>query len=160
VTNQGIENHDGSAITIDKDILGAARSTTNPTAGPFEKAPTTKTGYVFKAGVGADTWGAVQASDGGLVLPDGAVKPPLGSDAAAPRTDSGRDAVAPGSGGSAGAGPTPGDPAADDEPVVDSPGGCGCTTSGAAPSWFGWLVLAASLGALRRKIRRAPLPGC
>jgi len=36
VVNQGIENHDGSPITIDKDMLGNSRNTTHPLVGPFE----------------------------------------------------------------------------------------------------------------------------
>jgi alpha-L-arabinofuranosidase len=35
-TNQGIENPDGTPITIDKDFLGASRDAATPTAGPFE----------------------------------------------------------------------------------------------------------------------------
>jgi hypothetical protein len=36
VTKQGIENHDGSPITVDRDLLGNARNTTHPVAGPLE----------------------------------------------------------------------------------------------------------------------------
>jgi hypothetical protein len=43
LTKQGIENHDGSAITLDHDILGNTRSTTHPTAGPVETLATSNT---------------------------------------------------------------------------------------------------------------------
>jgi hypothetical protein len=36
LTGEGIENHDGSPITVDKDILGRTRSRANPAAGPVE----------------------------------------------------------------------------------------------------------------------------
>lgn len=41
--NQGIEDHDGKPITIDRDLLGNPRNTTNPLAGPFEKLEAGKT---------------------------------------------------------------------------------------------------------------------
>jgi hypothetical protein len=153
LTKQGIEYHDGSPITIDKDMLGVARSTTHPTAGPFESAPATKTSYVFTAGVGADTWGATQASDGGLVLPDGAVKPPVGGDAAVPKTDAGgRAGGSPGSGGSAGGGTgTGGATSSEDDVVVEDKGGCGCRSAGSGPNAFAWLACAVAVAMSRRR---------
>lgn len=35
--NQSIENHDGTGIIIDKDLLGNTRDKTNPIGGPFEQ---------------------------------------------------------------------------------------------------------------------------
>jgi alpha-N-arabinofuranosidase len=36
VVNQGIENHDGSGIVIDKDMMGRSRNAARPMPGPFE----------------------------------------------------------------------------------------------------------------------------
>ncbi|HEV8245693.1 MAG TPA: right-handed parallel beta-helix repeat-containing protein, partial [Polyangiaceae bacterium] len=52
LTMQGIENHDGSPITIDTDMIGATRDATHPTAGPFEELVTGANMYTFRAGAG------------------------------------------------------------------------------------------------------------
>ena len=49
LTKRGIENHDGSPITIDHDIKGNKRSATHPTAGPFETIAATNS-IIIKAG--------------------------------------------------------------------------------------------------------------
>jgi hypothetical protein len=49
LTRQGIENHDGSPITIDHDIKGNKRSATHPTAGPLETIAATNS-VTIKAG--------------------------------------------------------------------------------------------------------------
>jgi len=43
LTQQGIENHDGTPITIDHDLKGAQRNATHPTAGPLESLGATNT---------------------------------------------------------------------------------------------------------------------
>ena len=36
LVQQGIEDHEGHGITLDRDLLGTARNATHPAAGPFE----------------------------------------------------------------------------------------------------------------------------
>ncbi len=48
--NQGIENPDGSPITIDRDLSGAGRDTTHPTAGPFENLNEGENSFIVKVG--------------------------------------------------------------------------------------------------------------
>lgn len=62
LTHQGIENHDGSALTIDEDMLGAARDATHPTAGPIEGANRTST-FTLLVGPDAPSAGPGGASD-------------------------------------------------------------------------------------------------
>jgi hypothetical protein len=52
LTQEGIENHDGSPITIDHDLTGAARDMTHPTVGPFEKLAAGVNTFTITAGAG------------------------------------------------------------------------------------------------------------
>jgi hypothetical protein len=49
-TTQGIENPDGSGITIEKDMLGNTRSSTHPKVGPFETITSGQNQFLFTAG--------------------------------------------------------------------------------------------------------------
>ena len=62
LTMQGIENHDGSPITIDHDLVGAARDATHPTAGPLEMLGADNSIQVI---AGADLPGSGGGSSGG-----------------------------------------------------------------------------------------------
>jgi hypothetical protein len=53
ITKQGIEDRDGNPITVDKDMVGTARSATHPTAGPFENLTAGTHTFRFMAGPGA-----------------------------------------------------------------------------------------------------------
>jgi alpha-N-arabinofuranosidase len=88
LTKQGIENHDGTPITIDHDLKGTARNATHPTAGPLEALAATNTVTIK---VGADL-------PPGTTGPDGSAG---GSAAGGENTSSGGDgtAIAGGAGG-------------------------------------------------------------
>ena len=62
ITKQGIEDRDGNPITVDKDMLGTARNTTNPTAGPFENLTAGTHTYRFTAGPGTSGPTSIAAS--------------------------------------------------------------------------------------------------
>lgn len=64
LTNQGIENHDGSPITIDHDMLGNVRNSTHPTAGPIETLSATNSVTII-AGSGAPVPSTGGTSGGG-----------------------------------------------------------------------------------------------
>jgi MYXO-CTERM domain-containing protein len=69
LTKQGIENHDGSPITIDHDITGAPRDATHPTAGPLEMLQANNTIQILAGaeltGSGADSGGGTGGSSMG-----------------------------------------------------------------------------------------------
>jgi MYXO-CTERM domain-containing protein len=84
LTGQGIENHDGTPITIDHDMTGAARSATHPTAGPLEASSATNkitllvgapgagsTGTGGSAGTGGSTGTGGSAGSGGATAAGG-----------------------------------------------------------------------------------------
>lgn len=50
VVNQGIEQHDGTGITIDIDCLGNQRNATKPTVGPLENIKEGSNTFTFLAG--------------------------------------------------------------------------------------------------------------
>lgn len=50
--NQGMEQHDGSPISIDQDCLGIRRNTKRPQVGPFEKLRLGGNSYILTAGLG------------------------------------------------------------------------------------------------------------
>jgi MYXO-CTERM domain-containing protein len=160
ITKQGIENHDGSPITIDKDIAGTARSTTHPTAGPFEALASGSHTYTFLAGAGAaGVWGqpgnVAPTTDGGTA--------PVG-DSGSVRGDaaSRADGAAQKDGGSAGtAGAASTDvPTEDEYETTETPGGCGCRVAGTSGSYAWALALAAMLQVARRRRDALKRPIC
>jgi MYXO-CTERM domain-containing protein len=150
-TGQGIENHDGTPITVDTDIFGAARDKTHPSAGPFENLPTTRAQYVFLAGAGATVWGAAPGSIEGGVPSAGSGGTKTGAGGSATNKDGG----SPGAGGAGTAGSTDVPAGGDDDEVIpgESKSGCGCRTGGRETSAHGaaWLALAGLVVALRRR---------
>lgn len=62
LTKQGIENHDGSPITVDHDIIGTARDATHPTAGALEMLSNSNKVTVM---AGTDLMGSGQVPSGG-----------------------------------------------------------------------------------------------
>jgi MYXO-CTERM domain-containing protein len=183
LTKQGIENHDGSPITIDKDMAGAARSTTHPTAGPFEALASGAHTFTFLAG--ADETGSVWGAPGN-VAPDagaagagggggradagqkidgaagGAGAGAAGAGGGGGRADAGqkldgsaqKDGAAAGGGG-AGGSPTGDDPSLDaEDPGAANSSGCGCRTAGNAPPTSVAFGCALGLAALVRRRRR------
>jgi len=51
LTKQGIEQHDGAPIVVDRDLFGNLRSASHPLVGPFEKLSLGKNTLVITAGV-------------------------------------------------------------------------------------------------------------
>jgi hypothetical protein len=145
LTGQGIENHDGSPITIDKDMTGAARSATQPTAGPLEASSATNT-VTLRVGVagapGSGGSSGTGGSGGGSTGSGGSARTDGGGTA-------GSKAGATGTGGGAAAAGTDAIP---DEEVTDQSGGCGCRVAGGVRAADVWLAaLAALLFARRRR---------
>jgi hypothetical protein len=116
VTHQGIENHDGSGITIDRDLLGTARNLTHPTAGPLEApagshtitllvgpdSPLPGTGGMGTGGTGGTSGSGGTGGTGGM--PDAGSGGTPGPDAG-PRDAAGPDAMTRDSGGALDASP-------------------------------------------------------
>jgi len=159
VTKQGIENHDGSPITIDSDILGVMRSSSHPTAGPFETL-TAGSDNTFMVSAGASVTGS--GSGGPAMGASGGS--PMGTSGGSPMGTSG------GSGGSAGSSPgsslaggnstsPAGPPSTSNTAAGTNDGsGCGCQVAGDRRHPAGWLLplpLFALWPALRRRRKRA-----
>jgi hypothetical protein len=145
LTKQGIENHDGTPITIDHDMTGAARSATHPTAGPLEAS-----GASNKVTLLVGPGGSPAAGAGGAAGTGGTA-----------RIDGGPGTVKAdgGKAGSSGSATTPpngaaGDPALDEsgDDTAPADGGCACRTGSPA---FGDVWLAALAFGLASFARRA-----
>ena len=107
ITKQGIENHDGTPITVDRDILGNARSATRPTAGPLEGGAGDHTVTLLAGptaplpGTGGTGTGG-SGGTGGTGGTGGATGGAAGADAGAGGADGGADARSPDGGADAG----------------------------------------------------------
>ncbi len=153
VTKEGIENRDGSPITIDRDIKGATRSATHPTAGPLEMlSGTNKLDLTVGPGAPPISGGPGGATDGGIAV--------VGRDAGAGGGSAGGSAsggkmASGGSGGDAANG-TGGDAPLQDEPSdTPSAGGCGCRVGGrSAPGSMIFACVLGMVGLCRRRVAK------
>jgi alpha-N-arabinofuranosidase len=155
LTKQGIENHDGSPITIDHDIKGAKRNATHPTAGPLEALAATNT-VTIKAGAALPPGSTGSGGSGGGSTSGGEGTTPSGGGGGTTTagTGSGGKGSKP-SGGSAGTASSAGG-ASSGDPQATSPskgdGGCGCQMPGHQSGWSALaLGLLAVLGLAGRR---------
>jgi len=150
VTKEGIENHDGSPVTIDKDIKGAARSAMHPTAGPLEMLSGTNK-LDLTAGPGAPLIGG----GGGPGSVDGGGAIVVGSDGGVVSSGAG-GASSTGSGGGAVSNGTGGDVPLDEQASeTTSTGGCGCRFGVHSTTSSGLTALLLGLmGLFRRRVAK------
>ena len=77
LTKQGIENHDGSPITVDRDLFGNLRRASHPLVGPFENLSLGKNTIVITAGIPVAgesrpaSWFTMRCKAGGTAAPAG-----------------------------------------------------------------------------------------
>jgi Right handed beta helix region/Protein of unknown function (DUF1565) len=167
LTKQGIDNHDGTPITIDHDLVGSARDATHPTAGPLEVLDaTTKitvmagtalmgTGQVPSGGVGS---GGTKASGGngngnGSGNGNGNGSGNSTGGAAQGGVDGNGNPVGPKAGN--GTGPNGEGAASAAAAASNDSGGCGCHVPVRSPALLGTLLTLLTLGSafLRRGAR-------